>query len=156
MKIDYRKTIDGLKESGLIKDGDKYAVCLFQTENYGNTIVTSNVDYIMSANDEEIKLFILHNKTGEYLDSFSTFKKADIVYTKKIKERRFVWASKGLFGGMNIAIRFMPEDFAHDFVIPKKVAGFEQVANRAELFEFIKSVYNTVHEEQKKAYKESK
>ncbi len=33
MKIDYRKTIDSLKEEGLIESGDKYAVCLFQTES---------------------------------------------------------------------------------------------------------------------------
>lgn len=156
MKIDYGKTIDGLKASGLIKDGDKYAVCLFQTENYGNTVVTSNVDYIMSANDEEIKLFTLHRKTGEYLGNFSVFKKADIVYTKKIKDRRFIWASKGLFGGMYVGIHFIPEDFVHDFGIPKKVCGYEQVADRAELFAFVKEVYNTVYDEQKKQYKESK
>lgn len=156
MKIDYQKTIDGLKEKGLIKDGDKYAVCLFRTENYGNTMVTSNVDYILSANDEEIKLFDLHKKTGEYLGSFVFFKKADVVYTKKIKERRFIWATKGLFGGMTIGIHFIPEDFVHDFVIPKKVAGFEQIKQREELFAFVKEVYNSVYEAQEKAYKASK
>lgn len=156
MKIDYKKTIDGLKESGLIKEGDKYAVCLFRTENNGVTTVTSNVDYILSANDEEIKLFNIHKKTGEYLDSFAVFKKQDIAFTKKLGERRFIWASKGIFGGINIAIRFLPEDFAHDFAIPKKVCGYEQVKDREELFGFVKEVYNPVYELKKKEYKESK
>lgn len=153
MKIDYAKTIDGLKQSGLIKEGDKYAVCLFVTENNGVTTVTSNVDYILSANDEELKLFALHKKTGEYLDSYSTFKKADIAFTKKLGDRRFIWASKGLFGGFNIAIRFIPDDFAHDFAIPKKLCGYEQIKDRTELFEFIKAVYNPVYDEQKRLYK---
>ena len=156
MKIDYKKTIDGLKESGLIKDGDKYAVCLFQTESNVTTMTTSTVDYIMCANDDEIKLFVIHQKTGEYLDRFFVFRKADIAYTKKLGDRRFIWASKGLFGGMNIAIRFIPDDFAHDFIIPKKVCGYEQIEDRERLFNFVKETYNPVYDELKRQYKESK
>ena len=54
MKIDYKNTIDGLKEAGLIEPEDKYAVCLFQTESESNgvttTMITSTVDYIIVAN----------------------------------------------------------------------------------------------------------
>ena len=99
MKIDYQKTIDELKEHGLIKPNDKYAVCLFKVENNVNTITTSTVDYIIAANADELKLFAIHQKTGEYLGDMLTFKKDDIRYGKRIKERKFIWASKGIFGG---------------------------------------------------------
>ncbi|MDE6104581.1 MAG: hypothetical protein K2G38_02685 [Clostridia bacterium] len=153
MKINYQNTIDGLKETGLIQSGDKYAVCLFKNEDYGTTVTTSLVDYIIIANDEELKLLPIHQKTGEYLGDFITFKKEDIVYKKKNKEKRFIRAWKGLLGGMYIAIRFMPEKFAHDYVIPKKLCGFEQIKERTELFEFVKQVYNPVYEMQEKQFK---
>lgn len=43
MKIDYRKTIDSLKDEGLIESGDKYAVCLFQTESESNGVTTTYI-----------------------------------------------------------------------------------------------------------------
>ncbi|MDE7464617.1 MAG: hypothetical protein K2M48_06265 [Clostridiales bacterium] len=157
MKIDYQKTIDALKENGLILPDDKCAVCLFivESKNYGlyTETITSKVDYIIAANADEIKLFDIDKKTGEYLESMLTFRKDDIQYTKKRRERNFIWASKGIFGGRNIAIRFLSENFAHDYLIPKKYRGYEQLEARAELFEFIKSVYNPHYDALKKAYK---
>lgn len=152
-KIDYDKTIEGLKESGLIAEGDKYAVCVFQPEDNVTTTTVSLVDYLITANDDEIKLFDLNQKTGEYLGHCAAFKKADIVYSKKLKERKFIYASKGLFGGMYIAITFMPENFAHTYIIPKKYGGYEQAERRADLFGFVKSVYNTVYDTQEKQIK---
>ena len=71
MKIDYQKTTDGLKENGLILPDDKCAVCLFQNETESNgvtsTVISSKVDYIMAANADEIKLFDIDKKSGEYL-----------------------------------------------------------------------------------------
>lgn len=146
MKIDYSKTIDGLKESGLIQNGDKCAVALFKPETTSNgitsTTITSKVDYVMSANDSEIRLFDIDKKTGEYLDSYLIFKKETMVFAKKFKERNFIWASKGLFGGINIALHFIAEGFVHDYVVPKTIHGYEQKEARLELFAFIKDVYN--------------
>ncbi len=107
----------------------------------------------MIANDEEIKLCDIDKKTGEYLDSFMTFKKDDVVYTKKIKERNFIYASKGIFGGIYIAIHFIPEGFVHGYIIPKKIRGFEQKVARQEIFIFIKEVYNTDYDAKRKAFK---
>lgn len=153
MKIDYKKTIEGLKESGLILPEDKYAVCLFRTESDVTTMTTSNVDYIMAANNEEVKLFIVHKKTGEYLGDFLTFKKADIVYSKKLRERNFVWASKGLFGGINIAVHYVALNFSHDYLIPKKLCGYEQIEDRLNLFTFLKDVYNSHYQKLENEFK---
>lgn len=160
MKIDYQRTIDGLKEHGLIKPNDKYAVCYFNAEtvNYGvvSKVITSTVDYIIAANVDELKLFAIHKETGEYIGEMLTFKKDDIRYAKKIKGRNFIWASKGIFGGRYIGIRFIAEKFTHDYVIPKKFHGFEQAAARTELFEFIKNTYNFYYTELQKLYKQEK
>ena len=157
MKIDYQKTIDELKENGLIKSDDKCAFCLFQAESESNgvtsTILTSKTDYIMAANIDEINLFDIDKKTGEYLGSFLTFKKDDVTYAKKIKERNFIWASKGIFGGRNIAIHFIADSFVHDYLLPKKQNGFEQNDARSELFDFIKTIYNTHYTSLEKLYK---
>ena len=157
MKIDYQKTIDCLKENGLIKPDDQCAFCLFKNESESNgvvtTIISSKVDYIMAANADEIKLFDIDKKTGEYLGSFLTFKKDDVKYAKKIKERNFIWASKGIFGGRYIAIRFIAEKFVHDYILPKKHNGFEQNDARLQLFDFIKNTYNTHYDAQEKLYK---
>lgn len=159
MKIDYQKTFDSLKAQGIIADGDKYAVCVFQpeTKNYGvvSQTITSKVDYVMTVNDEELKLFDIDKQTGEYLDSYIAFKKSDLTYGK-LKERRFIWASKGLFGGMYISVHFVPEDFVHGYILPKKLHGFAQLEARAELYNYVKTVYNTYYDEQKRKYKESK
>ncbi|MDE5562793.1 MAG: hypothetical protein K2J01_04530 [Clostridiales bacterium] len=160
MKIDYQKTIDELKESGLIKPNDKYAVCYFHAEtvNYGvmSKVITSTVDYIIAANADELKLFAIHKKTGEYIGEMLTFKKDEIRYAKRIKERNFIWASKGIFGGRYIGIRFIAEKFTHDYVIPKKFNGFEQIGARTELFEFVKNTYNPYYTELQKLYKQEK
>lgn len=157
MKIDYQKTINTLKEKGLIQDEDKYAFCLFRTESENNgvttKVITSNVNYLMIANHDEIKLLDIDKKTGNYLDNYLVFKKENIVYNKKIKERNFIWASKGLFGGINIAIHFIAGGFVHDYVIPKKLNGFEQLNARLDLFTFIKDVYNTYYQTQENTYK---
>lgn len=157
MKIDYQQTIDGLKENGLIAPNDKCAVCLFEEEEKSNgiitTVISSKVDYIMAANVDEIKLFDIDKKTGEYLDSFLTFKKDDVKYEKKAKNRNFVYASKGIFGGRHIAIHFIAENFVHDYLLPKKYNGFEQNDARLEIFDFIKNTYNTHYDTQKTLYK---
>ena len=153
MKIDYKKTIDGLKENGLILQEDKYAVCLFRTESDATTMTTSSVDYVMTANNDEIKLFSVHKKTGEYLGDYLVFKKEDIAYSKKLRERNFVWASKGLFGGINIAIRFIALNFSHDYLIPKKLCGYEQIEDRLNLFAFVNDVYNTHYKKLENEFK---
>lgn len=157
MKLDYQKTILSLKESGMIHENDKYALCLFRTESESNgvttTMITSKVDYLMIANHDEIKLLEIDKKTGEYLDHCFIFKKENMVYQKKIKERNFIWASKGLFGGINIAIHFIAESFVHDYLIPKKMNGYEQTSERLELFTLIKDAYNTYYETLEKTYK---
>ena len=157
MKIDYQKTTDGLKENGLILPDDKCAVCLFQNETESNgvtsTVISSKVDYIMAANADEIKLFDIDKKSGEYLDSFLTFKKDDVKYAKAIKDRNFIWASKGIFGGRYIAIHFIAENFVHNYLLPKEHNGFEQSDARLELYEFIKNTYNTHYDAQEKLYK---
>lgn len=160
MKIDYQKTIDGLKESGLIQNGDLCAVCLFQTESESNGVTTtytvSKVDYIMSANGEQLKLFEIDKKTGAYLDSYLVFNKSDLAYGRKAVERKFIYASRGLFGGMYIAIHFIAENFIHTYCIPKTHHGFEQKEARAALYSFIKDTYNTHYDELKELYKSRK
>lgn len=157
MKIDYLKTLDCLKENELIKPDDLCAVCLFKVEieNMGvvSKVISSKVDYILAANTDELKLFDIDKKTGEYLGSFITFKKDDVKYTKKIKERNFIWASRGIFGGRCIGIHFIAEKFIHEYILPKKHNGFEQNDARLKLFDFIKNTYNTHYDEQKKLYK---
>lgn len=68
MKIDYQRIFDGLKERGLIKDGDKYAVCLFKPESKSNgvtiTTITSKVDYIVVVNNEALTLLDIDKRTG--------------------------------------------------------------------------------------------
>ncbi len=110
----------------------------------------------MTANDEEMCLLDIDKKTGEYLGDVLTFKKADVRHAKKIKERNFIWASKGIFGGINIAIHFIAESFVHDYLIPKKHNGFMQLDARSEIFEFIKATYNTYYDLQIKNYKSLK
>lgn len=157
MKIDYQNTINTLKENGIIQDGDKYAVCLFKPESENNgvtsTIITSKFDYIMVANDDEIKLCDIDKKTGEFLERYVSFKKDDVVFKKKIKERNFIYASRGLFGGMVVAIHFIAHDFVHDYVIPKKIRGYEQKEASLELYNFVKEVYNTDYDAKIKEYK---
>lgn len=151
MKIDYTKTIEELKANGLIESGDKYAVAFFKPESSSNgittTVTTSKFDYILTANEKEIKLFDIEKKTGKYLDSYLVFSKDDIVYTKKRKERRFIYASKTLFRKCVIGIRFISEDFNHDYVLPKKMHGYEQKQAVIELYNFVKEVYNTYYDE---------
>lgn len=160
MKIDYRKTIDSLKEEGLIESGDKYAVCLFQTESESNgvttTYITSKVDCIMTANADELKLIEIDKKTGEYLGNCLVFKKSDLVCGKKLKERKFIWASRGLFGGMYVTIHFIAEKFVHTYLIPKKHCGYEQKEAREELYTFVKETYNVYYREQELLYKNNK
>lgn len=160
MKIDYQKTIDGLKEAGLISDGDFCAVCLFQAESESNgvtsTVTVSTVDYIMSANDEQLKLFEIDKKTGAYLDSYLVFNKADLSYGRKGIERKFIYASRGLFGGMYVAIHFIAEDFIHTYCIPKSLHGYGQKEARAALYAFVKQTYNTHYDKLKELYKAGK
>ena len=56
-----------LKENELITDDDRCAVCLLRPESdlLTSAVVRSTVDYIMAANNEEIKLFDIDKKTGE-------------------------------------------------------------------------------------------
>ncbi|MBD5584024.1 MAG: hypothetical protein HDQ88_03000 [Clostridia bacterium] len=154
MKTDYQKTIDGLKEEGLIQDGDKYAVALFKTESQSNgvtsTMITSTVDYIMVANDDAIKLFEIDKKTGEYLGNFISLEKESIVYTKRISGRNFIWASKGLFGGKYIGVHFIAFDFVHDYLLPKKYRGYEQKEASNALYTFVKETYNTHYDKLEK------
>ena len=86
MKIDYQKTINELKENNEICDGEKYAVCLFQTESESNGITTeykiSKVDYIMVANNDNVRLLEIDKKIGEFLDSFLVFEKENLVFEK--------------------------------------------------------------------------
>ncbi len=128
-------------------------MCLFRPESdvLTSAVVRSTVDYIMAANSEEIKLFDIDKKTGEYV----SFKKSDLAYGK-VKERKFVYASKGLFGGINIAIHFVAEKFIHDFMVPKKVAGFDQKEANIALYNFIKENYNTYYNQLERNYKYSK
>lgn len=93
-------------------------------------------------------------KTGEYLGEYVSFKKSDLAYGK-VKKRKFVYASKGLFGGINIAILFVAEKFIHDFMVPKKVAGFDQKEARIALYNFIKENYNTYYNQLERNYKYS-
>ena len=159
MIIDYQKTIEELKELGLIKEGDKCAVCLFRPETEDNgvtsTIITSKVDYIMTANETEVSLLDIDKKTGEYLHSGITFQKADLVFEKKNKN--WIYASKGLFGGRYVCIRadYMGK-FNHFYNLPKKIHGYEQKEACTELYQFLKDVYNSHHDLQKRRYKESK
>ncbi len=163
MIIDYNYTFKKLKEIGMIKEGDKYAVCYFQPESRSNgvvtTTITSKVDYVMVANDEEVKLLNIDKKTGEFLEDGIVFKKENLVFEKKNKN--WVYASKGLFGGRYVVIRadHVIEDgerFCHTYNIPKKMHGFEQLALRTELYDFIKAVYNAHHDAMKQLYKENK
>jgi len=131
-------------------------VCLLRPESdlLTSAVVRSTVDYIMAANNEEIKLFDIDKKTGEYLGEYVSSKKSDLAYGK-VKERKFVYASKGLFGGINIAILFVAEKFIHDFMVPKKVAGFDQKEARIALYNFIKENYNTYYNQLERNYKYS-
>lgn len=158
MKIDYQRIFDGLKERGLIKDGDKYAVCLFKPEQTSNgvtiTTITSKVDYILVANNEEVTLLDIDKHTGEYLESGCMFRKSDLVVEKKNKN--WIYASKFLWNKyVNIRADFM-DGFSHTYVLPGKHHGFDQKAAAAELFEFVKTVYNAHQAEQKQLYKERK
>lgn len=157
MHIDYSKTFADLKERGLIGDDDKYAVCLVVPESTSNgviqTVTTSKIDYIMSVNSEELKLFDIDKNTGEYLGSYISFRKADLVYGKKRKERKIIYASRGLFGGMYVAIHFVAENFMHTYELPKKFHGFDQHDARAQLYAFVKDVYNSYYDEKKRQYK---
>lgn len=159
MKIDYSKTVQELKEKEIIQANDKYAFCLFRTESETNGVttatITSKVDYLMIANHDEIKLLEIDKKTGVYLNHLVVFPKENMVYKKKIKERNFIWASKGLFGGINIAIHFIADDFVHDYLIPKKINGYEQDNERLNLFHFVKEVYNTQYDLLEKQYKKN-
>ncbi len=150
MKIDYTKIIEELKNAGLISSSDKYAVACFKPESSTNgittMITTAKVDYILTANDKEIKLFDIDKKTGSYLGESTVFKKEDIVYTKKRKERRFIYASKTLFRKCVIGIRFIADDFNHDYLLPKKMHGFEQKQAVTELYDFVKEFYNTYYD----------
>jgi len=158
MKIDYNNTIEELKEIGIINPDDKYAVCLFQTESESNgvttTMITSTVDYVMVANENDVKLLEIDKNTGKYLDSCIVFEKDKLVFEKKNKN--WIWASKGLFGGRYIGIRADYAGFNHTYVLPKKIHGYEQKEARDSLYEFVKSVYNAHHDLQKKLYKENK
>lgn len=160
MKINYQKTIDELKGNNEICDGDKYAICLFKPESVSNgvttTIKTSKVDYIMVANNDMVRLLEIDQKTGEYLDSFIVFEKNNLVYEKK--NINWIYASKGLFGGLYVDIRadFLELDFHHMYTLPKKVNGFEQKELSIALFNFIKEVYNAHDDEQKKLFKQKK
>lgn len=160
MQIDYQKTFADLKEKELIQNNDKYAVCLFQPESEDNgvtrTVITAKTDFVMSVNDEELKLFEIDKKTGEYLDDFLLFKKSDLAYGKKLKERKTIWASKGLFGGMYVAIQFVAEKFVHMYKIPKKIHRFDQTEAGSQLYMFVKEVYNAAYNEKKQEYKNSK
>ncbi len=160
MKIDYQKTIDELKGNNEICDGEKYAVCMFKPESESNgvttTVITSKVDYIMIANDNEVRLLEIDKKTGEFLDDFLVFEKENLVFEKGNKN--WIYASKGLFGGRYIDIRadFMENDFHHMYRLPNKINGFEQKEAVTELYDFIKSVYNSFHDEQKRLFKDKK
>ena len=160
MKIDYQKTIDELKGNNEICESDKYAICLFKPESESNgvttTIITSKVDYIMVANPDMVRLLEIDKKTGEYLDNFIVIEKENLVYEKK--NINWIYASKGLFGGLYVDIRadFLESDFHHMYTLPKRVNGFEQKELSIELYNFIKEVYNVHHDEQKKLYKQMK
>lgn len=123
------------------------------------TTITSKVDFIMVAHDEEVKLLDIDKKTGEFLESGLLFEKDDFVIEKKNKN--WIIASKGLFGGRYVTIRadYVIEDdrkFCHTYKIHKKLHGFEQLERCTELYDFIKAVYNAHHDTQKQLYKESK
>lgn len=62
-------------------------MCLFRPESdvLTSAVVRSTVDYIMAANSEEIKLFDIDKKTGEYV----SFKKSDLAYGKVNFQRTF-------------------------------------------------------------------
>ena len=159
MQINYQKTIDTLKEAGLIQPDDLYAVCLFYTESESNgvttTYITAKTDYIMVANQTEIKLLDIDKKTGAYLDNFLSFKKEDLVFERKNKN--WVYASRGIFGGKYIGIRAdYIGKFCHSYLLPKKVHGYDQKEDSVKLYNFIKEVYNEHQKLQKKLYKENK
>ncbi|MDE7108096.1 MAG: hypothetical protein K2O39_07225, partial [Clostridiales bacterium] len=59
-------------------------------------------------------------------------------------------------GGRYIGIRFIAEKFCHDYVIPKKLHGYEQIDARTELFDFVKNTYNPYYTELQKLYKQEK
>ncbi len=158
-KIDYQNTIDELKKRELIKPGDKYLVAVFRTETKTNgivnTVITSNYDYILVVNRSELTLYDINKKNGEYLDSYITFKKEDLVFEKKNKN--WILAQKGWFGSRYITIRADYMDkFSHAYIFPKKIHGYIQKEKIPEVFDFIKEVYNTHYDEVKREYKENK
>jgi len=152
MKKDYSKTIEVLKEKEHIKTGDKFAFCNYvpKTEYLGTITRTtySKVDYIIIANDEEIKILDIDKKTGEFLGTGVKFPK---------EKADFIHASKGLFGGRYIAVRADYADkYREDYSIPKKFRGYAQLEARLELYDYIKEVYNTYYQQRKLQRKEEK
>jgi len=80
--------ISELKEQGLLTDDDKYAFCKFYDKiNVMDTAVAatglftfrwSTVDYLLAANENQLKIFNIDKKTGEYMGEHIVLEKDQI------------------------------------------------------------------------------
>lgn len=132
----FEQTISELKAAALIKETDIAVVCTDTPSPMasifgaiGAAIAASKTQaYILSANENEIKLFDIDRKTCRYNNSFSLFTRENI---KKL--------SVAGLGGKNLVIK--STDGTTTLTLPYKFRGEAQKPEVLRLAEFLKKNY---------------
>ena len=107
----FENTINMLKSQGLILQDDIVVVCMESTASagfwfgaIGAAIAAAKAKYyIISANQNEIRVFDLNKKTGEYLGTFFVINKSEI--------QKAVFS--GLFGSFNFSFKSNSVNFKY-------------------------------------------
>jgi len=141
MEKNYEATISQLKEMGLLLEKDNYVFCkyaqpvtlgatLFGALSGVMTVEWSHVDYLMAANEDEIKIFYITKKTGDFTNEY-------IVLTKKDIDK--IACKKYLFGNRTIVLRSKQIKPNIDFWTCNVFKKFDQAEQKAVFVEFLKA-----------------
>jgi len=136
--MDYGYTIQKLKIAELIKENDMIIACadapsqwaFFWGGAIGGALSAAKCkQYLMSVNTEEIRLFDLDKKTGDYLNTYSFISRSDIIKANVA----------GAFNAKTINIKTVKSGNLR-FSTANNFKGFQQKETITTVKEFLKTI----------------
>lgn len=137
----YEAVITSLREAGLIGSSDIAIVCIeapsmaatFWGGAIGAAIAASKADlFIMSVNENEIRLFDVDKKTAQYLNTYISLPKADVISAEMA----------GALGSKIIYIKTTKSKKMLRYNTANTYSGHPQKENLIKLKEFFKANYS--------------